>query len=161
MGVADPAAETFHSQTEEAMKVSAADQTGVSRLAVLLRRGMIGAILLLTLGCGSDSTTGPKASGLVIVAQVLIPGSGGCRLQVTLRNRTGTDISGTLVYTLFDSLKTVIGSATVFPVVPDNTTRLATSDFLKAGADGHKLACSEIATFTVDPSQTTVPIQTS
>ena len=130
-------------------------------LGALLRGVLVGGVLLLALGCGRDSTTGPTAAGLIIDAQELVTGDGGCRLRVTLRNRMGSDISGTLVYALFDGHKTGIGSAKVEPVVPDATTRFATSDLLLASADGHRLACSEIASFTIDPAKTTVPIATS
>jgi len=124
----------------------------------MLRWGLLGAMLGLPLGCGNDSTTGPKEPGLLIDAQALVPSDRGCRLKATLRNRTGADLSGQLIYNLLDAQGNVIGSATVFPVVPDDTTRFATSDLLVSSVDGHRLTCSEIALLQVDASRTTVPV---
>jgi hypothetical protein len=123
------------------------------------RSGVVGAALLLTLGC-DNSTTGPKTNGLTIVAQELVPDGSACRLKVTLTNHTGSDLSGQLVYKLLDAQKTLIGVATVFPTVPDGSQRFATSDFLVAIKDGHQLRCSDIATFQIDPLTSTVPIAT-
>jgi hypothetical protein len=122
--------------------------------------GIVGAVLLLALGCEDNGTTGPKTNGLTIQAQQLIPDGRSCRLKVTLKNRTGSDLSGQLVYDLLDAKKTVIGSATVFPAVPDGDQRFATSDFLLASADGHQLACLEIAALQINLGSTTVPIAT-
>ncbi len=123
-----------------------------------LRWSFIGAALALALGCGSNATTGPRQPGLTVDAQELIPGDGGCRLRATLRNRTGADLSGQLVYNLLDAARSIIGSATVFPVVPDNTTRFATSDLLVSSVDGHRLACTEIAFVQINTESTTVPL---
>ena len=117
--------------------------------------------MLLALGCHSSSTTGPRANGLSIEAQQLIQGGSECRLKVTLKNRFGSDLSGQLVYHLLDGRKATIGSATVFPVVPDGERRFATSGPLLASADGHRLACSEIASVQIDFASTTVPIATN
>ena len=122
-----------------------------------LLRGLVGAVLLV-LGCDNSSTTGPKATGLIIQAQQLVSGGGGCRLKVILENRVGTDLSGEVVYKLLDGRGVVIGSAAVFPVVPDGETRSATSDFLLAGPGGRRLGCPEIASLQIDPTRTTVPI---
>lgn len=122
--------------------------------------GVVAAVLLLTLGCEDNGTTGPKTNGLTIQAQQLVPDGRSCRLKVTLTNRTGADLSGQLAYDLLDATKTVIGSATVFPTVPDGAQRFATSDFLLASADGRRLACVEIAALQINLTSTTVPIAT-
>jgi hypothetical protein len=119
---------------------------------------VVGAILLLALGCEDNSTTGPKSNGLSIQAQELIQGGAACRLKVTLDNRTGADLSGQLVFQLLDAKKAVIGTAVVFPTVPDGTRRTATSDFLKASSDGHPLACAEIVAVQLAPVGSTVPL---
>jgi hypothetical protein len=121
----------------------------------------VGGALFLALGCHSSSTTGPKANGLTVEAQQLIQDGSGCRLKVTLKNRSGSDLSGALVYHLLDGQKATIGSATVFPVVPDGERRFATSAPLLASADGHRLACSDIASLQIDSASTTVPIATN
>ena len=124
------------------------------------RTAVAGAILLLTLGCEDNSTTGPKSNGLTIEAQELIPSGSGCRLRVTLSNHTGADLSGQIAYQLLSAQKVVIGAAVVFPTVPDGTRRTATSDFLRASSDAHPLACAEIATIQQTPLGSTVPIAT-
>ena len=121
---------------------------------------MVGAILLLALGCEDNSTTGPKTNGLTVQAQELIQAGSFCRLKVTLDNRTGADLSGQLVYQLLDAKKAVIGTAVVFPTVPDGTHRTATSDFLLASSDGHRLACAEIVAVQLAPVGSTVPLAT-
>ena len=118
-------------------------------------------LLLLTLGCEDNSTTGPKSSGLTIESEELLPSSSGCRLKVTLSNRTGSDLSGQIAYQFLDAQKTVIGAAVVFPNVPDGTRRTATSDFLQASSDGHRLACADIVAVQLLPVGTTVPVLTS
>jgi hypothetical protein len=123
--------------------------------------GILGAALLLTLGCNDNSTTGPKTNGLTIDAQELLASGSGCKLKVTFSNRTGADLSGQLGFTLLDATKMAIGTAVVFPTVPDGTHRSATSDFLLADADGHRLVCPEIATVQLDPNGATVPVATS
>jgi len=128
------------------------------RAAVGLRRAFLGSMLFLALGCGKSSTTGPKAAGLIIETQQLIPDGGGCRLKVTLKNRVGSDISGEIVYSLVDARGAAIGTTIVFPIVPDNETKSATSDLLLAATDGHRLACSEIVSLQIDPTLSTVPL---
>jgi len=123
------------------------------------RAGVVAAVLLLTLGCEDNSTTGPKSNGVTIEAQELITSGSGCRLKVTLSNRTGADLSGQLAYQLLNAQKSVIGTATVFPTVPDGTRRTATSDFLR-GSDGHSLVCAEIVAVQLAPVGSTVPIAT-
>ena len=123
------------------------------------RAGVVGAVLLLTLGCEDNSTTGPKSNGLTIEAQELVTSSSGCRLKVTLSNHSGQDLSGLLAYQLLGAQKTVIGTARVFPTVPDGTRRTATSDFLQA-VGGRGLVCSEIAAVQLAPVGSTVPIAT-
>ena len=121
---------------------------------------MVGALLLLPLGCDDNSTSGPKTHGLTIEAQELVPSSSGCRLKVTFTNHTGADLSGQVVYKLLTANKLLIGTATVFPTVPDGARRFATSDFLVGILDRHRLACSEVATLQIDPLTSTVPIAT-
>ena len=123
-----------------------------------VRTGIVGMMLLLGLGCQDNSTTGPKASGLIIESQELTPSGGSCRLKVILVNHTGADLNGQIAYQLLDAQKNIIGSATVFPNVPDGTRRSATSDFLLAGTDGHRLACADIVAVQLLPVGTTLPI---
>jgi hypothetical protein len=120
--------------------------------------GVVGAILLLALGCEDNSTTGPRSNGLTIEDQELIEGGAACRLRVTISNRTGSDLSGQLAYQLLNAQKVVIGTAVVFPTVPDGTRRTATSDFLRASSDGHPLACAEIVAVQLAPVGSTVPL---
>ena len=122
--------------------------------------GVLGAMLLLALGCEDNSTTGPKSNGLTIQDQELIEGGAACRLKVTLTNRTGADLSGQLAFQLLNAQKVVIGTAVVFPTVPDGTRRTATSDFLRASSDGHPLACAEIVAIQLTPVGSTVPLAT-
>jgi len=114
-------------------------------------------VLLLTLGCEDNSTTGPKKNGLTIESQELIASGSGCRLKVTLSNHFGSDVSGQLAYQFLNAQKVVIGAAVVFPTVPDGTRRTATSDFLR-GTDGHTLLCDEIVAVQLAPVGSTVPI---
>jgi hypothetical protein len=120
--------------------------------------GILGTALLLTLGCEDNSTTGPKANGLIVESQELTPSGGSCKLKVTLVNHTGADLSGQIAYQLLDAQKNIIGAATVFPTVPDGTRRTATSDFLLADSDGHRLACADIVAVQLLPVGTSVPI---
>ena len=123
------------------------------------RAAIVGAVMLLGAGCEDNSTTGPKTAGLTVESLDLTPsGSGGCKIKVTLVNHTGSDLSGQIAYQLLNAQKTIIGSAIVFPNVPDGTRRTATSDFLKSSTDGHPLACADVVAIQLLPVGTTVGI---
>jgi hypothetical protein len=145
MGVARRPAAVIGSWTMPARAAS-----GVAAFLLCLAAGLA--------GCDNEGTTGPRTSGLTIVTQELVADGGGCRLRVTLQNRTGTDVSGILVFNLVGATGTTIGSGAVFPLVPDGETRLATSDVLVATPGGRQLACSEIPTVRVDRTRSNVPV---
>jgi hypothetical protein len=126
------------------------------RAAVLL---VLAGVVAGLSGCDSDGgTTGPLASGLTIVSQDLVADGGGCRLRVRVQNLTGANVAGIMVFALVDAAGATIGSAAVFPIVPDGETRFATSDLLVATPGNRQLGCSEIPTVRVDPERSTVPI---
>ena len=126
--------------------------------AAWTRAGIVGVVLLLGLGCQDNSTTGPKTNGLTIESRELIPSGSGCKLKLTLVNHTGSDQSGQITYQILNAKKTIIGTAVVFPAVPDGARRTATSDFLVTTPGGLRLTCADIVTLQVLPSGTTVPI---
>jgi hypothetical protein len=118
----------------------------------------MGAVLLLGLGCNDNSTTGPKTAGLTILSQELIPSDSGCKLKLTLTNHTGSDLSGQITYSILNAKNTIIGTAIVFPDVPDGAQRTATSDFLVTTIGGLRLTCADVVTLQLLPIGTTVPI---
>jgi hypothetical protein len=124
--------------------------TRVAALLVCLAGGLV--------GCDDDGTTGPRSTGLTIAAQELVVDGSGCRLRVTLQNHTGAGVIGILVFDLVGGAGTSIGSAAVFPSVPDGETRLATSAPLVATPGARPLGCSEIASVRVDPTRSNVPV---